>query len=419
MQNKILVLKNYNNFNYYFKIYLSCLLFFGIFWLHNKHVIGNDSSMSEYLINYQGGFTRRGLPGELIYILSKFFDLKFRFVAFLFQSIAYSIFLLFIYKTLKDFKKNLVISFAIFTPLFLLFPIAEIESLGRKETYLYLFFLLLINIKNSNKSNIFVLFILPLVCLIYEEIILFAPFIYVVLILQNKIKDFFGAFKIFFLFFPSILLILYMMTFPLSPDGWILMKDSLLNVFNEKCYMSCYLLVNNDVTFANLEGMINYIWGGVNVIQISTFIFRYFLIIAIGTFPLMLLSYYSTFNTYNFLYIFKLKKIFYLLLILWIPIIPYFIFGGDWGRWVNMMVTFATIFYFYLYSNKLIIVDYKSISKKLYFLNGKKKLIVAIFIIFSFGWNPKSTYVEDVASNPLYKIPYKTYKKISGLIGEP
>ena len=99
--------------------------------------------------------------------------------------------------------------------------------------------------------------------------------------------------------------------------------------------------------------------------------------------------------------------------------IPYFVFGGDWGRWVNMMVTFATIFYFYLYSNKLIIVDYKSISKKLYFLNGKKKLIVAIFIIFSFGWNPKSTYVEDVASNPLYKIPYKTYKKISGLIGEP
>ena len=301
MQNKILILKNYNNFNYYFKIYLSCLLFFGIFWLHNKHIIGNDSSMSEYLINYQGGFTRRGLPGELIFVLSKFLELKFRFVAFLFQSLAYSIFLFFIYITFKDFKKNLIISFAIFTPLFLLFPIAEIESLGRKETYLYLFFLLLINIKNSNQSNLFVFFILPLVCLIYEEIILFAPFIYVVLIIQNKIKDFFGAFKILFLFLPSILLILYMMIFPLSPEGWIVMKDSLLNIFNEKCYMSCYLLVHNDVTFANIEGMINYIWGGVNVIQISTFIFRYFLIIAIGTFPLMLLSYYSTFNTYNFL----------------------------------------------------------------------------------------------------------------------
>jgi len=63
MKKDKLVLKSYENFNYYFKIYLSCLLFFGIFWLHNKHVIGNDSSMSEYLINYQGGFTRRGLLG--------------------------------------------------------------------------------------------------------------------------------------------------------------------------------------------------------------------------------------------------------------------------------------------------------------------------------------------------------------------
>ena len=89
------------------------------------------------------------------------------------------------------------------------------------------------------------------------------------------------------------------------------MKDSLLNVFNEKCYMSCYLLVNNDVTFANIEGMINYIWGGVNGMQISTFIFRYFLIITIGTFPLMLLSYYSSFKTYNFLYIFNYIICFY------------------------------------------------------------------------------------------------------------
>ena len=419
MKKDKLVLKSYENFNYYFKIYLSCLLFFGIFWLHNKHVIGNDSSMSEYLINYQGGFTRRGLPGELIYNLSIFFDLKFRFVSFLAQSLAYFFFLILIYKTFKDFKKNLIIIFALFTPIFLLFPVAEIESLGRKETYLYLFFLILVNIKDPRRSNLFVLFILPLICLIYEEVILFATFIYVFLLIQNKIKKFIGAIKIFFLFLPSIFLILYMMTFPLSGDGWILMKDSLLADFNEKCYMSCYLLVHNDVTFSNIEGMLNYIWNGVNSLQILTFIFRYFLIIAIGTFPLMLLSYYSSLKSYNFLYLFKLKRIIYLILVLWIPIIPYFVFGGDWGRWVNMMITFATIFYFYLYSNKLITVDYETMTKKLYFFNNKKKLIVIMFIIFSFSWNPKTTYVEDVASNPIYKIPYKTYKRIAGLIGEP
>ena len=55
---------NYNNFEKYFKIYLISLLFFGIFYLYRKHAVSNDTSISEYLINYQGGFVRRGLTGD-------------------------------------------------------------------------------------------------------------------------------------------------------------------------------------------------------------------------------------------------------------------------------------------------------------------------------------------------------------------
>ena len=48
------------NFNKYFAAYLTFLLFFGIYYLYNKHNVGNDTSISEYLVNYQGGFVRRG-----------------------------------------------------------------------------------------------------------------------------------------------------------------------------------------------------------------------------------------------------------------------------------------------------------------------------------------------------------------------
>ena len=41
-----------------------------IFWLDIKHLVENDSSISEWLINYQGGFTRRGLGGEIAMIFA-------------------------------------------------------------------------------------------------------------------------------------------------------------------------------------------------------------------------------------------------------------------------------------------------------------------------------------------------------------
>ena len=49
-----------------------------IFWLDIKHLVGNDSSISEWLINYQGGFTRRGLGGEIAMIFANLLDISLR-----------------------------------------------------------------------------------------------------------------------------------------------------------------------------------------------------------------------------------------------------------------------------------------------------------------------------------------------------
>jgi len=38
-----------------------------------------------------------------------------------------------------------------------------------------------------------------------------------------------------------------------------------------------------------------------------------------------------------------------------------------------------------------------------------RKTFIIFFIIFSFGWNPKTTLTEDVASIPGYRIPYKAF----------
>ena len=61
-------------FNKFFSIYLLFLFLFGVYYLHYKHGVGNDTSISEYLINYHGGFVRRGLIGEVLFRYSEFFD---------------------------------------------------------------------------------------------------------------------------------------------------------------------------------------------------------------------------------------------------------------------------------------------------------------------------------------------------------
>ena len=57
----------------YFLSYIFILILFTVFYLFTKHLVANDSSISEWLINYQGGFTRRGLGGEMAIFLSEFF----------------------------------------------------------------------------------------------------------------------------------------------------------------------------------------------------------------------------------------------------------------------------------------------------------------------------------------------------------
>ena len=42
-----------------------------------------------------------------------------------------------------------------------------------------------------------------------------------------------------------------------------------------------------------------------------------------------------------------------------------------------------------------------------------KKFFVYIFIIYCFGWNPKTVITGDIASFPGYRIPYKNFKIVN------
>ena len=124
-------------FNHWFKIYLSVLFLFAIFFLFQKYDNKVEWTISEWLINYQGGFTRRGLLGEIVFQLSKIFSITVREMIFVLQVGAYLLYYTLLYKFIKDVNKNLLLVFAIFSPLFILYPIAEVEVLARKELFIF------------------------------------------------------------------------------------------------------------------------------------------------------------------------------------------------------------------------------------------------------------------------------------------
>ena len=390
-----------------FLIFSSFIVFYAIFYLYFKHDVGNDTSISEWSINYSGGFTRRGFGGEINIFISKIFDISLRDSIFFLQSLSHTIYIILLYFYLKKLSLNIFQLFALFSPLFLIYPIAEIESLGRKETLLLLFFISSVFLTEEKFKprllNIQIFFIFPILCLIWEEVVMFAPFWVVLVIFKNKFNTFKDSFKTsFIIFLPSIITTILIFANPLSIEEHKIMCEFLQNEFGERCYMSSDLLVKNTIYFDTFH-----------IHETPRFFpeyFRYLLIFFVGFgFLHFILAKNNFRNKNNFIN--KNFNPIYLYFLLYVPVVPLFIWGGDWGRWINILYSLSIILYFYLFknshiSNKFIIQN--TLWEKIY----KKKLILFIlFYLFAFSWNPKTVITGDIATNSLYKIIYNSSKK--------
>ncbi len=392
-------------FNIYILIYLSILLAFSIFFLYQKHDVANDSTISEWLINYEGGFTKRGLVGQISIYFSNIFIIKLRDTIFIFQTLLVGTYYFLIYQFLKNINYNKIFVFAIFTPIFILYPVAEIEVLARKEIFIFIYLLIYTFIPIDKKifKFFYKLFLFPLAILIWEPVIFFILFFLFFDLIENKIiklnkKFIFSIVS----YLPSIILAIYIAINPISDEAHKLMSSSLMENFNESCYMSCDLLRSKSSIYQQFQG---------NFDKYSVEIFtRYILIILIGFGPLFILLFNSKLKTK--IYFFKnFNNLLIPYLILLSPVILLFAMGYDWGRWVNISYVFSIISFIYVYKNNLIILSEKFLKKKLY-SNINKKFLVFIFIIYCFGWNPKTVITGDVASFPGYRIPYKALKII-------
>ena len=396
--------KNWSN---HFQIYVLALIFFGIFFLYSKHDVGNDSSLSDWLINYEGGFVRRGLIGEIITNFSTILSINLRDSILIFQIIFFISYYFLIMSFCKNLIKNRLLILAIFTPIFILYPVAEIEVLGRKELIIFTIFLsyLFFDIKNLKIQYIYKLILFPISILTWEPVFLFFPFIFLIDLFVFKIQKFDKKLLYILLsYFISIFFVILIYLNPFSQENYSVMSDFLKNQFGERCYMSCHYVGNQSAnSFSELYQ------DFLDKFKL-TYALRYLIIIMVGFFPLCLLSVYSKVSDKKqVLLISKFKNIFFPLLLAFLPSTVLYFVMYDWARIVHISYTFSLLTFLYLIKKNFIELSNQKVQTS-YISKAPKKFFIIAFFLFAFSWNPKVVMPDDVASKPIYAIPYKFYK---------
>ena len=389
---------NHVNFNFYFKVYLLILFLFANFFFFQKYNNLVEWTISEWLINYQGGFTRRGLLGEIAFQLSKFLSITVRETILVLQILTYILFFYLIFNFIRDISKNLIIIFSIFSPLFILYPIAEVEVLGRKEIFVFISFILVANICSlkilQKKHYFYFSLILTICCLIWEGVVIYFSFFIFLFFLQNNfILDKKFILKLFLSLIPFLVCFYLIVLFRLDSESLKNMCDSINECYGAMTYL------NRDLSS--------------NISEVSSkfhisYLFRYVIIFLVGFFPLILLIFYSKFDTRI-----KLKNKNNFSIIFFLVFAPSFIFyyiAQDWGRWIHISYSLSLLTYLFCIKNNIITLDKTRIN---FSILKNKFIVVFLFILFSFSWSPKTLMNEDVGSIPIYRKSLNIIKSIN------
>ena len=174
----------------FFKFYLIFVFITSIVFLYNKFLYPTDWTTSEWLINYQGGFVRRGLSGEFFFQIYKIFEVNIRYIVFYFNLIILAFFYIIFFSFMKNIEINKLLVFFLYSPFFLVYPAAEPEVIARKEFLLFIIYIIYINLllSNSNKIYIYLSTFLPIMNLIWDGIIFYLIFFFITFLFKRDLK---------------------------------------------------------------------------------------------------------------------------------------------------------------------------------------------------------------------------------------
>ena len=374
----------------YILFFFLVLYFFNIFIIHQN--FEKLISLKLLLLNYDGGFIRRALLGEIVTNISSFLNVNFKYIFLLIHVINYSIFFYLNYLFFKKFKKNYIFYFFVFSPLYLTFTLGDVSSpyaefLIQREIYLITFFLSFCYLIKNSKERMAVYFTgligISVMSFIYELTIITYPFFFTTYYFFLKKNNF--KINIFEIVFAIIICttIIFLHFYQYGNNNLPLMINNLNDQFNlnysENDFM--YSWINKGIIdqinlyFADfkISYIFKYLFYSHPIIFLLYIIFKY-----VDEKILLCLVYLSTIS---FLLIFAIAI--------------------DWARFVHILYCFILYIFFLIIDNEKIFVSLSRIN----FLNKiDVKFLNLLVFFYCTIWTLKHTYWQNHLSYGIFKI---------------
>lgn len=328
---------------------------------------------SDWLINYQGGFIRRGLIGEFLFKIHSYLHIHLDIlVLILVLSLILFISILLI-KSINFVKKSQLDILIFLSPGFFLYPFMNSEVVGRKDILMISaigFFCFFGDRVKKNLLLIILIIFLFLTSLSHTAFVFYSPyliFMYYLLLEKKKINF---SFKDKSVLFSSLVLIFSLIFFNQGTQFQVEeICNSIKSYISENCPNQGQMLWLS----SNLE---NYIFQKINIgysfyKTICIYLFSFFVVYFFLGFKL-----FSSKFEINSKRFFLKKNPIFIFFFLFLCTVPVYIIGLDWGRYIYISYSCSFFIAIYCFKEKLLITNFD--------INFKKSLFILLIVLYSF-----------------------------------
>ncbi len=345
----------------------------------------------DWLINYQGGFVRRGLIGEFLFQIHNMINLDLDILVFTFVSFLYLMVSFFLIKTIKYLESSQLNTLIFLSPGFFLYQIMNSEVIGRKD----MLFLLVIAFfvffeKRLNNKNLFVLLILLVffLSLSHSIFLFYSPYLFFLFFLIKSVRKLKVTFAEIIISSTSLFVIFFLIYFN-QGDELIVSEicNSVKNFVNSDCEIrgQMFWLGNNAESHISVQ-------------YVSFNHFLIYLLSIILVFFFIFIKFYNSKFKINNLSINKFNPAL-LLLILFLLTLPVYYLGSDWGRYIYLSFSGSFFIFIFCIKEKLFLKNYEIKFNKIFF--------ILLVIIYSFSWTFPFYHAEQIKftlKKPILKI---------------
>tara|TARA_A100001011_G_scaffold171054_1_gene179915 strand:- start:840 stop:2024 length:1185 start_codon:yes stop_codon:yes gene_type:complete len=365
---------NYKNF---FSGLLVVALIFQISKFYTFYLEYSDWQYADWLINYQGGFIRRGFIGEILFKTQNFLSLDLDVLVLYFVILLYLVLTIVLIKSVKYLENSKIDILIFLSPGFFLYPIMNSEIVGRKEIFLFAILGLFVFFEKYVKDRYLLgitLFIILALSLTHTGLLFYSPYLlflfFIIKVYRNKKFSFLEILII----TTSLLVIFSLIYFNAGSKAQVVeICKSIKDFVKDDCInRGQFLWLYSPMTeYFDVKSRLNLSTNFVIYLISLFFVFIFFSI----------KLYFAKFKSNN--YLFNSINPLIIFFILFLCTIPIYIVGIDWGRYISMSYFSTYFIYIYLIKQKMITFN----PKKFLFKRALSKNIFFIFVFFyAFTW---------------------------------